>query len=186
MNFWEDQRRVAEGEKPVGAEAFRVGRELAVTPGKVVARNRLMELIQYAPATETVCREPILIVPAWIMKYYILDLSPANSLVKYLVDKGHTVFILSWKNPTGDNRDLGMDDYRRLGVMAGLDAVTTIVPGQPIHAVGYCLGGTLLTIAGGRHGSRWGQASRLYSRCWQHRPTSPRRANSRCSSTTLR
>ena len=147
MNFWEDQRRVAEGEKPVGAEAFRVGRELAVTPGKVVARNRLMELIQYAPATETVCREPILIVPAWIMKYYILDLSPANSLVKYLVDKGHTVFILSWKNPTGDNRDLGMDDYRRLGVMAGLDAVTTIVPGQPIHAVGYCLGGTLLTIA---------------------------------------
>jgi polyhydroxyalkanoate synthase len=147
MNFFEDQRRIVEGQKPVGAEAFHVGRDVAVTPGKVVARNRLMELIQYAPATDKVYRQPILIVPAWIMKYYILDLSPANSLVKFLVDRGHTVFILSWKNPTGEERDLGLDDYRRLGVMAALAAVSAIVPGQPIHAAGYCLGGTLLTIA---------------------------------------
>jgi polyhydroxyalkanoate synthase len=146
-NLWEDQRRVVEGKKPVGAEAFQVGRDVAVTPGMVVAHNRQMELIQYTPATDSVYREPILIVPAWIMKYYILDLSPANSLVKYLVDQGHTVFILSWKNPTGEDRDLDLDDYRRLGVMAALDAVSAIVPGQPVHAVGYCIGGTLFAIA---------------------------------------
>jgi len=147
QNFLEDGRRSMAGEKPTGAEAFQVGRDLAVTPGKVVYRNRLIELIQYAPAGDKVYANPILFVPAWIMKYYILDLSPQNSLVKFLVDRGHTVFMISWRNPTSEDRNLGMEDYRRLGVMDALDAVAAIVPDRKVHGVGYCLGGTLLSIA---------------------------------------
>ncbi len=146
-NVSEDWEHALGGEPPVEAERFEVGRDLAVTPGKVVFRNHLIELIQYRPTTRTVYPEPILVIPAWIMKYYILDLSPHNSLVRYLVEQGHTVFMISWRNPGSADRHLGMDDYRRLGLMDALDAVSMVVPERPVHAVGYCLGGTLLGIA---------------------------------------
>ncbi|PZO90501.1 MAG: poly-beta-hydroxybutyrate polymerase [Sphingomonas sanxanigenens] len=143
----EDMQHLIRGEPPVGVESFRVGEEVGVSPGKVVYRNRLIELIQYDPTTDKVHPEPILIVPAWIMKYYILDLSPENSLVKWLTDQGFTVFMISWHNPGAEDRDLDMEAYRLMGPMAALDAVTAITGASSVHMAGYCLGGTLLSIA---------------------------------------
>jgi polyhydroxyalkanoate synthase len=123
------------------------GRDVAVTRGQVVLRNRLIELLRYDPVTPRVHAVPLLIVPAWIMKYYILDLSPHNSLVRYLVEHGHSVYVISWKNPGAGERDLGLEDYRRLGIMEAIDAIVRETGAPRVNACGYCLGGTLLAIA---------------------------------------
>ena len=145
-HFAHDAMKTLTGQRDPAPEGYQIGKDLACTPGQVIYRNDLMELIQYTPQTPQVHARPILIVPAWIMKYYILDLSPENSMVRYLVGPGFTVFMISWTNPTSDQRDLSLEDYRKRGVMAALDAVTTVVPDTPVQTVGYCLGGTILAI----------------------------------------
>lgn len=125
-------------------EAFEVGRDLAITPGKVVHQNELMQLIQYAPTTEQVARRPVLFVPPWINKYYILDLRPKNSLVKWLVDQGYTVFVISWRNPDAELAEKDFEDYMQEGPLEALAAVEQATGEREVNLVGYCLGGTLL------------------------------------------
>jgi len=147
QNWYIDAMRLLSAGEPRKDPDFVVGETVATSPGKVVFRNDLIELIQYTPTTARVRPEPILIVPAWIMKYYILDLSPKNSLVKFLTGEGFTVFMISWRNPGPEDRNIAFDDYRTLGVKPAIDVISDIVPTRQIHALGYCLGGTLLSIA---------------------------------------
>ena len=128
------------------ASAFKPGENLAVTPGKVVYRNKLIELIQYKPRTNQVFEVPILFIPPWINKYYILDLQPKNSMVKYLVEQGFTVFMISWKNPDTSMEDTQFEDYMTLGPLAAADAVRDITGSKKVNSVGYCIGGTLLAV----------------------------------------
>jgi polyhydroxyalkanoate synthase len=143
-----DQWRLRQGLPPLQPpeHPYLPGVDLAITPGKVVHRNALVELIQYAPQTPRVQAEPLFIVPSWIMKYYVLDLSPHNSMVRWLVSQGHTVFIVSWRNPDEGDALLAMEDYLQLGVFDPLAAIARLLPHTRVHACGYCLGGTLLAI----------------------------------------
>ncbi|MES2563157.1 MAG: class I poly(R)-hydroxyalkanoic acid synthase [Pseudomonadota bacterium] len=133
--------------KMTDQDAFAVGRNLALTPGKVVFQNELMQLIQYSPATEQVYKRPILIIPPWINKYYILDLREKNSFVKWAVGEGHTVFIVSWINPNADFADKTFEDYLNAGPLAALNAIERATGVAEVNAVGFCLGGTLLATA---------------------------------------
>jgi polyhydroxyalkanoate synthase len=125
-------------------DAYKVGENVATSPGKVIFRNRVFELIQYAPTTEKVHEVPLLIFPPWINKFYILDLQPKNSMIKWLTDQGHTVFLVSWVNPDEDMSDVSFEDYMREGVYAAVQAVADATCVERMNTVGYCVGGTLL------------------------------------------
>ncbi len=130
--------------KMTDMDAFKLGENIGVSPGKVVFQNDLMQLIQYAPATEQVQRRPLLIIPPWINKFYILDLRPKNSFVRWAVGQGHTVFMVSWVNPDESLAGKGFEDYMAEGVFAALDAIEQATGEREVNAIGYCLGGTLL------------------------------------------
>ncbi len=133
--------------KMTDTDAFRIGENIAVTPGKVVFQNELMQLIQYSPSTDTVLKRPLLIAPPWINKFYILDLRPRNSFVRWAVAQGHTVFMISWVTADARLADKGFDDYLAEGFLAALDAIERATGEREVNAVGYCLGGTLLAGA---------------------------------------
>ncbi len=141
-------RDIQEGEIQItDTKAFQVGKDLAITPGQVVYRNQLIELIQYAPTTPQVHATPILHIPPWVNKYYLLDLRPQNSLVKFLVDQGFTVFMISWKNPDVSMANIGFDDYVTLGPLTGLDVIKEITGSPKVNTAGYCIAGQMLATA---------------------------------------
>jgi polyhydroxyalkanoate synthase len=125
--------------------AFIVGRDLATTPGKVVFQNELMQLIQYAPLTGTQRKRPLLFVPAWINKYYILDMRPKNSLVRYMLERGHSVFVISWVNPSREHAQKSFEDYMHLGPLAALEAIEAATGEKQVNILGFCIGGILVT-----------------------------------------
>ena len=147
-------------------EAFRVGENLATTPGKVVFRNRLFELIQYAPSTDQVRRTPLIIFPPWINKFYVLDLKPANSLIKWIVDQGYTLFVVSWVNPDASYADVGLDTYIEEGYLEAMRVVREICGEDKVNAIGYCIAGTTLAIALGlmqKRGLRWVRSATFFT-----------------------
>lgn len=160
-SFWKDVASQGGHTQFGGHNHWRVGETMATTAGEVIYRNDLFELIQYLPRTKAVHSEPVLIVPAWIMKYYILDITPEDSFVGWLLSQGFTVYIMSWKNPGPDLRETTFDDYRRYGVMTALDVVHKANHGASVHGIGYCLGGTILAIAAAAMGRK--KDSRLAS-----------------------
>ena len=131
--------------KMTDTDAFRIGENIAVTPGKVVYQNDLMQLVQYTPTTDQVLKRPLLIIPPWINKFYILDLRPKNSFVRWAVAQGHTVFIISWVNPDERLAEKGFEDYMKEGVLDALSAIEAATGETAVNAIGYCLGGTLLS-----------------------------------------
>ncbi|HET8854072.1 MAG TPA: class I poly(R)-hydroxyalkanoic acid synthase, partial [Ktedonobacteraceae bacterium] len=133
--------------KMTDTEAFAPGRNLALTPGQVIYRNKLIELMQYTPTTETVHAIPLVFIPPWINKYYILDMQPQNSLIKFLVDAGFSVFVISWKNPDAAMEETSFEDYLTLGPLSAFEVISLITGSQKVNAVGYCIGGTLLSMA---------------------------------------
>ena len=126
--------------------AFELGQNIATTPGKVVFRNRMMELIQYAPSTEKVHKTPIVLFPPWINKFYILDLKQQNSLVKWIVDQGYTLFVVSWVNPDAAYASVGLEDYIEDGYLAAINAAKAITGEKQVNAIGYCIAGTTLAL----------------------------------------
>jgi polyhydroxyalkanoate synthase len=132
--------------KMTDTDAFAPGRNLALTPGQVIYRNQLIELIQYTPTAKTVYAIPLLFIPPWINKYYILDMQPQSSLIKFLVDTGFTVFVISWKNPDASMEEISFEDYLTLGPLSALDVMKEITGSPKVNAVGYCIGGTLLSM----------------------------------------
>ena len=125
-------------------KAFKVGENIATSPGKVVYQNELIQLIQYAPTTAEVYTRPLLIVPPWINKFYILDLKPENSFIKWAIEQGYTVFVISWVNPDERLAHQTFEDYMKLGPLAALDAIEKATGEREVSAIGYCLGGTLM------------------------------------------
>jgi polyhydroxyalkanoate synthase subunit PhaC len=166
MHMLAEDIQAGEGDLKIrqsSAAMFEVGRNLAVTPGKVVYENELMQLIQYAPATPSVLKRPLLIVPPWINKFYILDLTPEKSFIKWCVDQGLTVFLISWVNPDAKLAKKGFEDYMREGPLAALDVIEKVTGERAVNAIGYCVGGTLLatTLAymAARHDERIASAT---------------------------
>ncbi|WP_106752275.1 PHA/PHB synthase family protein [Pannonibacter carbonis] len=149
MQFLVEDIKAGHGEikiRQTDASKFEVGRNLALTPGKVIAENDVCQLIQYTPTTEKVLKRPLLIVPPWINKFYILDLTPEKSYIKWAVDQGHTVFVISWVNPDERQAQKNFEHYMREGILHSLDVIKRATKEDKVNAIGYCVGGTLLAV----------------------------------------